>query len=214
MAISVKPYGKYSSRAEYMREYYKTPRGRIKVKEACARYWRSRVGTMVNGKRVTLSFPNKPPKPEVCPLCRKSTRAKGFHHWVDGSQLRGMWLCPYCHAAAERADCGFLGKYLELRRMIDMEFLDVAEGSDVPEELEKGRVGKMINGKLTWFQAPFKRPKPKACELCSQPAFLGYHHWSEPWESKGLWVCAYCHAFAELVDRGLVRKYLDMKEAS
>jgi hypothetical protein len=58
-----------------------------------------------------------------------------------------------------------------------------------------------------------KRPYPNYCEVCNreQNRFLAYHHWDKNNLSKGMWLCNYCHCFAERVDGGFIDKYLILK---
>jgi len=51
-----------------------------------------------------------------------------------------------------------------------------------------------------------KRPYPQyqVCELCKRRKrkLLDYHHYDDNNLSKGLWLCRWCHPFAENVDKG------------
>lgn len=56
-----------------------------------------------------------------------------------------------------------------------------------------------------------KRPYPidSKCELCNQTKTrLSYHHWDEDL-NKGIWICWYCHCFAERMEDGY-EKYLEL----
>jgi hypothetical protein len=66
-------------------------------------------------------------------------------------------------------------------------------------------------GKLTKVKCN-KRPWTQICEVCgSELGLRAYHHWDDNHYDNGMWLCRYCHIFAENVDRGLVQKYLDLK---
>jgi len=55
-------------------------------------------------------------------------------------------------------------------------------------------------------------PEDEGCELCGFKAKrLEYHHWDDSDLERGVWLCGFCHRFAEWVDRGLVPKYLELK---
>ena len=52
-----------------------------------------------------------------------------------------------------------------------------------------------------------KRPYPYGiygiCELCNKPKQrLDYHHYDDNDLSKGVWLCSFCHRFAEAADKG------------
>lgn len=50
------------------------------------------------------------------------------------------------------------------------------------------------------------------CELCGQiPKRLFYHHWDDEHPEWGMWLCTYCHHFAERVDHNNLGKYLQLK---
>lgn len=60
-----------------------------------------------------------------------------------------------------------------------------------------------------------KRPKPGFCEICGKREAKVYHHWGEVKEGEkvpGIWICHYCHSFAELIDQGFTGTYLSKKE--
>lgn len=60
-----------------------------------------------------------------------------------------------------------------------------------------------------------KRPFPEdnSCELCGdEKTRLEYHHYDDNDLLKGLWLCVRCHIFAEKTDKGLQRRYFELKE--
>ncbi|MBA7586542.1 hypothetical protein ES708_28544 [subsurface metagenome] len=58
----------------------------------------------------------------------------------------------------------------------------------------------------------FKRPRPRCCEVCNQERKrLSYHHWDDDHPDIGLWLCGWCHAMAEVVDKGYHDIYLRLK---
>lgn len=50
-----------------------------------------------------------------------------------------------------------------------------------------------------------KRPHPGRCEVCEgfQDKKLNYHHWDDEHPGLGIWLCFWCHAVAELIDRNV-----------
>lgn len=62
-------------------------------------------------------------------------------------------------------------------------------------------VGTYIDGKYIKLQAPYKRQKPKGCEICHKVTQLSYHHWDDSDPSKGIWVCHQHHQLAEALDK-------------
>jgi len=60
-----------------------------------------------------------------------------------------------------------------------------------------------------------KRPRPDdTCELCGRNVTkLDYHHWDDTAPYLGLWLCVSCHIFADRIDKGMVDKYLALKES-
>lgn len=65
-----------------------------------------------------------------------------------------------------------------------------------------------------YVAAPYKREKPKSCELCKEGGSkLGWHHWVATNSSIGVWLCGFtCHNFAEAADKVPVGVYLGFKE--
>ncbi len=58
-----------------------------------------------------------------------------------------------------------------------------------------------------------KRQKPNQCELCGRDnTGLDYHHWNDSNLNNGLWLCNWCHGFADRLERGLLKKYLDLRD--
>jgi len=62
-----------------------------------------------------------------------------------------------------------------------------------------------------------KRPKPNICELCEEPprgkrARLHWHHWDDEHPEYGLWLCLRCHNGAGFIEKGLLERYLSLKE--
>ena len=62
-----------------------------------------------------------------------------------------------------------------------------------------------------------KRPRPddSKCELCGRVKTLVYHHYGPVTRAQylpGMWVCRYCHPFAELFDKGYAETYVAKKE--
>jgi len=58
-------------------------------------------------------------------------------------------------------------------------------------------------------------PSDNCCELCSAQKRLVYHHWRiENKKAYGLWICGFCHKFAEIFDKKneLVKKYEELKK--
>lgn len=56
-------------------------------------------------------------------------------------------------------------------------------------------------------------PSDQCCEVCGvNHKRLMYHHWDDADPSKGVWVCYLCHQLSEGIDRGLVPKYLGLKQ--
>ena len=80
-------------------------------------------------------------------------------------------------------------------------------------------IGISVDGKTLRVKVTNKRPHPGVCELCGKELRLGYHHWDDDRINMGLWLCNYCHMFAEVVDSAikadidLVAAYLKMKRS-
>lgn len=79
-------------------------------------------------------------------------------------------------------------------------------------------LGTILNGERVRVKVN-KRPWPGHCELCGRDKSegykevrLGYHHWDDSDMSKGLWLCATCHIFAEIFDNSdMVSSYMKLK---
>ena len=57
-----------------------------------------------------------------------------------------------------------------------------------------------------------KRQMPQCCELCGRETqTLDYHHWDNANMNNGLWLCNWCHGFADRYEKGLLQKYIDLK---
>ena len=57
-----------------------------------------------------------------------------------------------------------------------------------------------------------KRPRPNSCELCNRTGCrLHYYHWDDN-PAIGLWLCSICHRHVDACERGLIDKYLKLKE--
>ena len=82
-----------------------------------ARWQRERLGTVIDGKRVTLYHLNKRERPESCELCDRFGRQLYYHHW-DNDFNKGIWICLSCHSFVTRIEKGDAEKYLELKRVI------------------------------------------------------------------------------------------------
>ena len=77
------------------------------------------------------------------------------------------------------------------------------------KRLARTRVG------LHHVPAKYKRPYPEdgICELCGKNSRrINWHHWNDEELSEGLYLCRYCHTFAERTDQGVVTQYLELKE--
>lgn len=60
-----------------------------------------------------------------------------------------------------------------------------------------------------------ERPIDNSCELCGRVKHTVYHHFGDIEYGKpilGIWVCKYCHPFAELYDQGFCERYAILKE--
>jgi len=70
------------------------------------------IGTVKNGKPITIKHLNKQPYPTTgkCQLCGKDRNKKGeklrlhWHHWDDNDPERGVWCCAPCHTYAGMID--------------------------------------------------------------------------------------------------------------
>lgn len=78
---------------------------------------RNYVGTVINGKHVSLKTPYKRPKPVPleCELCGWVPKVLGYHHWDDDNPSVGLWLCFSCHMFVERLDYGEAEFYYRLK---------------------------------------------------------------------------------------------------
>jgi hypothetical protein len=86
-----------------------------------------------------------------------------------------------------------------------------SERKRVREHGRKHRMRIWKDGKQLSFNVN-KRPWTQICEVCgSELGLRAYHHWDDNKLENGMWLCRYCHIFAENVDRGLVNKYLELK---
>ena len=69
-----------------------------------------------------------------------------------------------------------------------------------------------IDGESKWVHIK-KRPYPEYCELCEmKKKRYDWHHWNNEHIEWGLWLCKTCHKFAEVLEQGLLEKYLSLKE--
>lgn len=55
------------------------------------------IGTIVDGKKVSLTGLSKRPHSVTCELCGKSPKKTDYHHWDNSNPNLGMWLCQRCH---------------------------------------------------------------------------------------------------------------------
>ena len=98
-----------------------------------------------------------------------------------------------------------------------------------PETREKARdkrrqmkalhVHTTINGVNKQYRVDGRRPKPEACELCGKLCNeetsrngLGWHHWDNDHLEWGLWLCTICHMMANEIEKGKVKKYLELRK--
>jgi hypothetical protein len=85
------------------------------------------------------------------------------------------------------------------------------ERTRIRELGRKHYLNQWVNGKLVKKRCN-KRPWTQICEVCGSDIGLrAYHHWDDTKLDNGMWLCRYCHIFAEKVDAGLVQKYLNLK---
>ena len=69
-----------------------------------------------------------------------------------------------------------------------------------------------IDGESKWVHIK-KRPYPEYCELCGRrKKRYDWHHWDDNHLECGLWLCKTCHKFAEILEQGLLEKYLSLKD--
>lgn len=73
-------------------------------------------------------------------------------------------------------------------------------------------IGTYINGKHVHLKAN-KRPYAQTCELCgiSGKGLRAYHHWNHDKPDNGMWLCVHCHIFANKLEKGLDKKYFELK---
>ena len=75
------------------------------------------------------------------------------------------------------------------------------------------KVHTTINGVRARYLVEGRRLKPEKCEKCGKKRKrMGWHHWDDNDLRKGMWLCWPCHIFAERVDYGEAKKYLELKE--
>ena len=68
---------------------------------------KSRITTMVNGKRGRLKVLGKRPRPDdKCELCGKEIKRLNYHHWDASDFSKGLWVCTTCHWVCEGVDHG------------------------------------------------------------------------------------------------------------
>lgn len=80
------------------------------------------------------------------------------------------------------------------------------------QERERKHRLRLWNGKSIYGD---KRdyPKDECCELCGRRSkMLGYHHYDDSDLQKGIWICSWCHGFAERFDDGYTARYLALRE--
>lgn len=67
-----------------------------------------------------------------------------------------------------------------------------------------------INGKSIVVK---KRTRPDdICEICGKHVTkLDYHHWNDDMPEYGLWICAKCHKQCERIEKGIGKKYVQLK---
>ena len=106
-------------------------------------------------------------------------------------------------------------KKREYDRVYGKRYRGTCRGEEIKEaERDYGRKHILVTTNRVFFRIT-KRPFPVggACELCGRTngKKLDYHHWNDEKPEKGLWLCYSCHRLGELVDKGMERKYLELK---
>lgn len=72
----------------------------------------------------------------------------------------------------------------------------------------------LLHSKGKWIIVR-KRPYPSNnnCELCKRIIKrLLWHHWDDSKPYWGMWLCGVCHSFAERLDGGFTKSYLELKK--
>lgn len=67
---------------------------------------------------VILRNVNKPPKPTICSLCKRTSHL-AYHHWEDEKPEIGLWVCNRCHWAIHRMiKAGLLEPSVESQKLV------------------------------------------------------------------------------------------------
>jgi hypothetical protein len=68
------------------------------------------------------------------------------------------------------------------------------------------------DGKQIQIDNKPRRPD-NICQLCGDTReVIAYHHWDDNYPHCGVWVCVPCHKGCEMFEKGLIDKYVSMKE--
>jgi len=101
-----------------MRQWDKTPKGRVVQKRRSLWARKNYLGTRVGGKQRYMRVENKRDHTGHCEMCDRTSKRLVYHHWNDSDFSQGVWICVSCHNIAHGVEKGLADKYLNLKRRL------------------------------------------------------------------------------------------------
>lgn len=85
---------------------------------AIKRHHRKYIINTSNG-RLVVPEKRRFPSNGACELCGRKKKRLNYHHWDDNCPAKGLWLCSWCHQAAEVLDSGLDRRYFALKKSVE-----------------------------------------------------------------------------------------------
>lgn len=143
--------------------------------------------------------------------CRVCGIELTLENWWPSSQRKHDYICNPCNTERmKNLQDANRGHYREYHH----HYYLTHQGPGQPYDREYRRNHVLIASnhvKLVGNKRPY--PVDGKCELCGRkPQKLGYHHYDDNDLQKGLWLCAWCHGFAERLDEGYSVRYIALRK--
>ena len=141
-----------------------------------------------------------------CSVCGKPLTSA---NWWSTDQKQHRDICSHCHNERNK-QAYYLYHDKSLQRQKRWRDTHKQEKRSYDRKYQRNNTLTLHGRKIFGKKRPF--PADELCELCYRhPNRLDYHHYDDRDLKKGLWLCKFCHSFAENVDKGFLPRYLKLR---